>query len=100
VRPGRCVAFSRLGEGAGEGELVIVFEPAPGVDPEAVASDLRRKVNRSLGVAAGDVVPTVKGSITKTTSGKLRRGAMRDAYARGEVLRVTGSDAVTEAPAS
>jgi fatty-acyl-CoA synthase len=98
VRPGRCVAFSRPGEG--EGELVIVFEPAPGADPEAVASELRRKVNRSLGVAVGDVVSTVKGTITKTTSGKLRRGAMRDAYARGEVLRVPGPDAAAEAPAS
>jgi fatty-acyl-CoA synthase len=92
VRPGRCVAFAAVEEG--EGRAVIVFEPAPGTDPEHTASDVRRKISATIGVVA-DVVPVAKGTVVKTTSGKLRRAVLRDAYARGEVPRM-GSEGVPE----
>jgi fatty-acyl-CoA synthase len=91
VRPGRCVAFGQPGEG--EGHAVMLFEPAPGTDPETTATEVRRKINHSMGVAMGDVVPVAKGTIAKTTSGKLQRASMRDAYARGDVARWSPSTA-------
>ena len=49
----------------------------------------------TIGVAVADVVPVAKGTVVKTTSGKLRRAVLRDAYARGEVPRM-GSEGVPE----
>ena len=93
VRPGRCVAFAAIEEG--EGRAVVLFEPAPGTDPEQTASEVRRKISVTIGVAVADVVPVAKGTVVKTTSGKLRRAVLRDAYARGEVPRM-GSEGVPE----
>ena len=91
VRAGRCVAFAADGEG--EGRAIVVFEPAPGIDPEETAAAVRRRVATTLGVAVGEVLPVAKGTVMKTTSGKLQRAALREAYARGEVARLdAGAD--------
>lgn len=85
VRPGRCVAFAT--EGEGEGHAVVVFELAAEAEPEETAAEVRRRISSMLGVALGDAFPAVKGTIRKTTSGKLQRGHLREAYARGELVR-------------
>jgi fatty-acyl-CoA synthase len=87
VRPGRCVAFASVEEA--EGRPVVVFELAPGADPHEVAVEVQRSISSALGVALREAVPAVKGTIRKTTSGKLQRSMLRDAYARGEISRAT-----------
>jgi fatty-acyl-CoA synthase len=94
VRTGRCVAFNRPGEA--EGGVVVVFELRPGADADETAADVRQAVWRSLGVAVAEAIPAVKGTIPKTTSGKLRRGALRDAYAEGHVVRASAPNARSE----
>ena len=79
VRPGRCVAFS-LPEGEGVVVLVEAGEDSAPIDLEV---EVRRKIADLVGLSPRDVVVLAPGTVEKTTSGKLRRGAMRDAYLRG-----------------
>jgi fatty-acyl-CoA synthase len=83
VRPGRCVAFSDPGTES----VVVLVEPKPGQDPSGVERDVRRGVANAVGIAPGDVVALPPGAVEKTTSGKLRRAAMRHAYATGALAR-------------
>ena len=80
VRPGRCVAFAK----PGEEELVLLVEPAAGAEAGELAKSVRRSVADAIGVAPAEVRVLPRGAIEKTTSGKLRRSAMRGAYAKGE----------------
>lgn len=79
VRPGRCVAFSKPGDHA----IVVLVEPKAGVDADELQRGVRAEVLNAVGVAPGDVVVLTPGTVEKTTSGKLRRAAMRDAYVAG-----------------
>ena len=81
VRTGRCAAFSNL-----ESEqVVLLVEPGVDGDPRALSARINDAVADSVGIAPADVVVVPRGTIEKTTSGKLRRSAMRDAYVRGEL---------------
>lgn len=81
VRPGRCAAFVR----PGTEEVALLVEAAAGADPAALGREVKRSVRRAIGVAPGEVVVLPRGAVQKTTSGKLRRAAMREAYAGGEL---------------
>ena len=83
VRSGRCVAF-RGADGL-DGVVIMAVEPTRGADPAIMPGRVRRAVADAVGVAPQDVLVLPKGSIPKTTSGKLRRGALREAYLRGEL---------------
>jgi fatty-acyl-CoA synthase len=90
VRAGRCVAFAE----PGTEKVVVLVEPS---DADADAATLRREVNRcvrdAVGVAAGEVLVLPPGTVEKTTSGKLRRAAMRDSYVEGGLASAGGSGA-------
>lgn len=79
VRPGRCAAFAR----PGTEQVALLVEAADGVDPATLGRKVKRAVRRAVGVAPAEVVVLPRGAVRKTTSGKLRRAAMRDAYAEG-----------------
>jgi fatty-acyl-CoA synthase len=81
VRPGRCVAFAE----PGAEDLVLLVEPDGSADHEALRQAVRRGVTNAIGVSPGAVVVLPRGAIEKTTSGKLRRSAMRSAYAAGSL---------------
>lgn len=84
VRAGRCVAFAK----PGSEQIVVLVEPVDGdADPVALAREVRRSVADAIGVPAKEAVVVPRGTVEKTTSGKLRRAAMRDAYARGALPR-------------
>lgn len=79
VRPGRCVAF-----GLPDSEHVVVLvESSSG----SAASDLERRVKDTVadvvGIAPSKIVVLPPGTVQKTTSGKLRRAAMREEYTNG-----------------
>jgi len=82
VRAGRCVAFGE----SGTEKLVLMVEPS---DANADHGELRRRVARgvaaAVGVSPGEVVVVPRGAVQKTTSGKLRRAAMREAHRAGQV---------------
>ena len=81
VRPGRAVAFVK----PGAEELVLLVEPTDEADPAALGRTVRRSVADAIGVAPTEVLVLPRRTIEKTTSGKLRRSAMRAAYAGGEL---------------
>jgi acyl-CoA synthetase (AMP-forming)/AMP-acid ligase II len=84
VRPGRCVAFV----GPGSEDLILLVEPADGADPGSLRTLVRRNVADAIGIPPTEVVVLPRGAIEKTTSGKLRRSAMRSAYAQGELVAI------------
>lgn len=81
VRQGRCVAFAA----DGSEEVVLLVEPRADADVPSLPRRVRDAVANAVGVAPGEVLVLPAGTVEKTTSGKLRRGTMRDAYARGEL---------------
>jgi acyl-CoA synthetase (AMP-forming)/AMP-acid ligase II len=86
VRPGRCVAFVK----PNSEELVLLVEAADEAEVGTLATAVRRGVANAIGVAPAEVVVLPRRTIEKTTSGKLRRSAMRSAYAEGELVGVGG----------
>jgi fatty-acyl-CoA synthase len=82
VRPGRCVAFS-LPDAEG---IVLIVEPADaGADTTALEGKVKRAVSDAIGISPREVVVAPRNTVEKTTSGKLRRAAMRAAYAADAV---------------
>ena len=79
VRPGRCIAFSR----PGTEEVVLLVEARDGLSPQRLAPAVKAEIADAVGLPPGDVVVLPPGTVEKTTSGKLRRAAMRDAYLSG-----------------
>ena len=81
VKRGRVAAF-----GAGEPpRAVIVAEPTGAVPAASLTAQIRRAIGDRFGVPLGDVVLVAGGTIARTTSGKVRRTALRDSYFRGEL---------------
>jgi acyl-CoA synthetase (AMP-forming)/AMP-acid ligase II len=86
LQPGACAAFSI--EAAGEERLVIVAEmqrPGPGRHNgvDEIARAIRRAVAEVHGLEVHDVRLLRPGGVLKTSSGKLRRLACRDAFLTG-----------------
>jgi acyl-CoA synthetase (AMP-forming)/AMP-acid ligase II len=85
VRPGGVVAFGVTRE---EGERLVLFvETREKKVPDAVRAEIaeaaRRRVFETHGLAVDDVVVRPQGLVLKTTSGKVRRRACRQAYLEG-----------------
>lgn len=80
VRAGRCVAFA---EPDAERVVILVEPRGANSDIESLRHEVSRSVRDTVGVAASKVVVVPPDTVEKTTSGKLRRATMRDAYADG-----------------
>ncbi|GAA2586670.1 AMP-binding protein [Actinomadura fulvescens] len=84
VRRGRVVAF-RVDDAGGRERVVVMAEPAGAAGDHADAVPgleraIRDAVAESCRIGLRDVRIVPRGSIEKTTSGKLRRRVMRDSY--------------------
>jgi acyl-CoA synthetase (AMP-forming)/AMP-acid ligase II len=83
VRVGRVIAFQK--PDVGEGEVVVALE----VSDESNAADLAVRARQAAGDAIGlvprEVLVLPRGTIPKTTSGKLQRSALKASYQRGEL---------------
>jgi fatty-acyl-CoA synthase len=77
VKPGRCVAFALP-----DSEEVVVLVETDDGEPGNLGQKVRRSIADAVGIAPGRVVVLPPGSVQKTTSGKLKRTAMREAYSR------------------
>ena len=81
VRPGRCAAFSNdVTE-----QMVLLVEPSDERDLTGLARAVRKSVATAVGVLPGEVVVVPRGTVEKTTSGKLRRSSMRADYSDGRI---------------
>ncbi|HLX47123.1 MAG TPA: amino acid adenylation domain-containing protein [Streptosporangiaceae bacterium] len=86
LRPSCGAAFA-VDDGTGE-NLVIVYELARGhddADIEEIASAVRRAIAAEYRIEPHTIALARSGSVPKTTSGKIRRGAARDAFRSGSL---------------
>ncbi|RDI60310.1 fatty acyl-AMP ligase [Nocardia pseudobrasiliensis] len=85
IRPDRCAAFQLDGEDRPRLALVAELDrewtPTAGLDE--VATTVRRAVGEQHGLRLDDVVLVAAGSVPLTSSGKVRRFAVRDQYRDG-----------------
>jgi acyl-CoA synthetase (AMP-forming)/AMP-acid ligase II len=82
VRPGRSVAFT-----ADNGHhVVLVAESRELVAPPTLAREVARAVADAIDSSLPHVVLVPPGTIEKTTSGKLRRQAVRKKYEHGTLV--------------
>ena len=94
IRQGRAVAFSVPGSASSNGHeererIAVMLEvgakkPSP-LELDEVVADVRTRVQREHGISCDLVLVAPPGEILKTTSGKLRRQACRQAYLDGEL---------------
>ncbi|MEV6237288.1 fatty acyl-AMP ligase [Lentzea sp. NPDC051838] len=82
VRPGGVVAFGVPGE-TGERLVLFVETREKKAPSEEIAEAVRRCVFETHGLAVDDVVVGAQGLVLKTTSGKVRRRACRQAFLDG-----------------
>jgi 1-acyl-sn-glycerol-3-phosphate acyltransferase len=84
VRKG-CVAVFASSDPANASERLIVLAETRETDP-AICEVLRQKINEAavdvIGMPADEIVLAPANSVLKTSSGKIRRAASRDAYER------------------
>ena len=78
VKQGSVVAFARPGRGSEQ--LVLVAESRSGNDRHSLRRNLRASVRQRLGLSVADIVIVGRGVISRTTSGKIRRNALREKY--------------------
>ncbi|MDR3082651.1 MAG: fatty acyl-AMP ligase [Streptomyces sp.] len=80
-----------------EGEILVVAHEVRGrLGPEEsarLAADMKRTVGREFGVAVGAVALLRRGTVRRTTSGKIQRGVMRELFLAG-ALRPLFTDEV------
>jgi acyl carrier protein len=81
LRPGCSAAFQ-----VGDDEAVIVCEVRPGEEsnltPEALIT-MKKGVENEFGLRMRDILCVAKGSVPKTTSGKIRRSEAKRLYLEG-----------------
>lgn len=88
IRLGGVAAFGLRGPAAAGDELAVIVElrvpDVDGAQAEAVAAAVRARVVRDHRQACQVVILARPGAVLKTSSGKLRRRACREAFERGE----------------
>ena len=89
IRKGRVAAFGVHDPAIGTERLVVVAETRE-TDPERrrlLHAAVMDRVVTALGIPADTVLIADPGAVLKTSSGKIRRGATREAYVRGDLAR-------------
>jgi len=85
LRVGRSVAFNPPGD---DGHVVVAVELAGAPEYSAAARQLRNAVLNATGVNPRTIVVLPKGSIPRTTSGKIKRAAIREAWTTGALMEM------------
>jgi len=89
VRSGGVAAFAATAPGHPD-RAVVVVETHGAVPADAVQAEVRRRVLQATGLAVDEIVLAPKGTIARTTSGKLRRAELRERYAAGTLVHQNG----------
>jgi fatty-acyl-CoA synthase len=86
VRRGRVVAFGDQERGRAD-RVVIVAEPTGDADADVLVESIRRRIGDLFGLYVDEVALVPRGSVGRTTSGKVQRGATKARYQRGELAQ-------------
>jgi fatty-acyl-CoA synthase len=90
IRRGRVVAFGTAARGRPD-RTVVVVEPSGTVPARELKDSIRRRIADVCGLLVDDVVLVPGGTVTRTTSGKVRRAATKMSYERGEFSAQTAN---------
>jgi fatty-acyl-CoA synthase len=85
IKRGRVVAFGMAERGKPD-RAVIVVEPSGTVPADRLTDAIRGRIADLCGLLVDDVVLVPSGTVTRTTSGKVRRAATKMRYERGELV--------------
>ncbi len=86
VRTGSVAAFAAPLINGDEGLVIVAESRVEGADARSeVVRGIAERIVSVLGVAPDDVVLVAAGTVPKTSSGKIRRSACREAWMRGEL---------------
>ena len=69
----------------GEQAILVVEDPGDRASAALLRSEVGRAVGRALGIRLADLVVVRRGRIPRTSSGKVRRRALREDYLRGDL---------------
>jgi fatty-acyl-CoA synthase len=86
VRSGGVAAFAATEPGLPD-RAVVVVETEGAVHVDALKAEVRRRVLQATGLAVHEIVLAPRGTIVRTTSGKLRRAELRERYNAGTLAR-------------
>jgi fatty-acyl-CoA synthase len=90
LRRGHVVAFGTSESGRAD-RVVVLVEPKGTASADVLADAIRRRIGDLFGLYVDEVACAPSGTITRTTSGKLQRGAAKARYERGELMVTDGS---------
>jgi fatty-acyl-CoA synthase len=96
IKRGRVVAFGTAERGKPD-RAVIVVEPSGTVPAERLTDAIRGRIADLCGLLVDDVVLVPSGTVTRTTSGKVRRAATKMRYERGDLVAASGGRLATGA---
>jgi fatty-acyl-CoA synthase len=85
VRPGRVAAFGVTAPGRAD-RVVLVAETTGSVPEPALMTEVRRRLAEATGLAVDEVLLVPKGTVGRTTSGKVKRAQLAERYAAGTLL--------------
>ena len=87
VRRGRAVAFGldATQREAGEGVIICTETKVKQSEREALADQIRSQVLEALGLRVTAIVQLERGSLPRTSSGKLQRNKTKEWYLTGEL---------------
>jgi fatty-acyl-CoA synthase len=81
IRRGRVVAFGVPGESLSAADRVVIVVEATGTqDIAGIEAEVRRRVGNALGLFVDEIVAAPAGTVERTTSGKIRRTALKAWY--------------------
>lgn len=92
IRDGQCVAFSRPGPDGAEVAVLVAESKRVGEARKKLVQDVTLAVRAEIGVTLAEVVFIKRGTLPKTSSGKVRRRETKQRLERGELEFVVDSD--------
>jgi fatty-acyl-CoA synthase len=92
IRDGQCVAFARTSPSGAEEAVLVAESRRVGDARRKLVDDVVLAVRTELGVLLTDVVLIRRGTLPKTSSGKVRRRETKLRLERGELDLVLDSD--------
>jgi fatty-acyl-CoA synthase len=101
VREGQCVAFSRLDQTGAEVAVVVAESAKKSAEAAAaIGQAITQAVRSEMGVQLGEVHLIRRGTLPKTSSGKVRRKETKRRLEEGELELVTEADAESAGPST
>jgi len=92
IRDGQCVAFSRTGADGAEVAVLVAESKRTGDARKKLVEEVTFAVRSELGVPLAEIVFIKRGTLPKTSSGKVRRRETKQRLECGELEFVVDSD--------